>query len=290
MTNDSTQARPDPGREAAARLNALIGQPDISAAYVRFRVDLLALQAVARRAIADASPLRPAAPLPVGPADVAFPADVLGTLLDGIRESALRHGQDTPDLQRLIAGARRDPQGLSAIAAAAAFGPDLPFLESVARSWGVLTDAVLFVGRTMAAPCVAEAVRDRVARSAATADAHHCPACQAPPGVARLRRGDGHRILTCGLCGHEWEATRLACACCGMQNQALLGVLALDAADARWIDTCDACRGYIKTVDERRLPDGEAVLPVVEESATLHLDLLAEREGYVRRVPYALAG
>jgi hypothetical protein len=32
------------------------------------------------------------------------------------------------------------------------------------------------------------------------------------------------------------------------------------------------------------------VLPVVEEAATLHLDLLAEREGYIRRVPYALSG
>jgi len=32
------------------------------------------------------------------------------------------------------------------------------------------------------------------------------------------------------------------------------------------------------------------VFPVVEEAATLHLDLLAEREGYIRRVPYVLAG
>jgi hypothetical protein len=29
---------------------------------------------------------------------------------------------------------------------------------------------------------------------------------------------------------------------------------------------------------------------VIEETATLHLDLLAEREGYIRRLPYALSG
>jgi FdhE protein len=69
-----------------------------------------------------------------------------------------------------------------------------------------------------------------------------------------------------------------------------LGVLRLDDADAHWIETCERCKGYIKTVDERKLPEGETVLPVVEEAATLHLDLLAEREGYIRRVPYALSG
>jgi len=83
---------------------------------------------------------------------------------------------------------------------------------------------------------------------------------------------------------------RLACACCGTPDRQALGVLRLEDADARWIETCERCKGYIKTVDERKLPDGETVVPVVEEAATLHLDLLAEREGYIRRIPYALSG
>jgi FdhE protein len=69
-----------------------------------------------------------------------------------------------------------------------------------------------------------------------------------------------------------------------------LGILRLGDADVRWVETCERCKGYIKTVDERKLPEGELVFPVVEEAATLHLDLLAEREGYIRRVPYVLAG
>jgi FdhE protein len=121
-------------------------------------------------------------------------------------------------------------------------------------------------------------------------EAHRCPACGSSPSIARLRRADGRRLLACGLCGSEWEAARLTCAYCGTLDRTALGVLRLDDADARWVETCERCKGYIKTVDERKLTEGETVLPVVEEAATLHLDLLAEREGYIRRVPYVLAG
>jgi formate dehydrogenase accessory protein FdhE len=295
MPDSTRDLGADPSGEIAARLGALIGHPEVSAAYVRFRLDLLAVQQEARHAVAASISAsgdngRPAHRLPLGPADVAFPIDVLANLLEGIRASAARHGQETADLQRLRAGAGRDPGRLPSLAAAAAFGPDLPVLEDFAREWGVLTDAVLFVGRAMAAPCVMEAVRAgaRHEPTPATEEAHRCPACGSPPSVARLRRTDGRRLLTCGLCGSEWNAVRTACACCGTKDQALLGVLRLGEADARWVDTCEGCLGYIKTVDERRLPVGDAVLAVVEESATLHLDLLAEREGYVRRVPYVL--
>jgi FdhE protein len=286
----------DRSGDVTARLQALIGQPQVSEAYVRFRLDMLAAQRAALTGLASTVPassgsIRATAPFPLAPADVAFPADVLATLFQAIRTSAARHGQETADLQRLSAGVANHPERLQALAAAAAFEPDVRALESLARGWGVLVDALLFVGRALAAPCVAEAVRARTVnggkrtREAAT---HRCPACGSAPSVARLRRADGRRLLTCGLCGSEWEAVRLACACCGTQEQALLSVLRLGDADARWVETCDGCKGYIKTVDERRLPEGEVVLPIVEESATLHLDFLAEREGYIRRVPYVL--
>jgi hypothetical protein len=284
--------------EIVARLQALIGEPHVSEAYVRFRLDLLAAQRAARRELAgtEAQPVRagpPAAgPLPLGPDDVPFPAGLLGTLFRTIRAAAATHGQETEDVQRLTAAAA-DPGVLPTLAAAAAFGPDLEALESLARRWQVHVDALLFVGRVLASPCVAGAVAARSGRAAPgpeRSQPHRCPACGSPPSIARLRRPDGRRLLTCGLCGSEWEAVRLACACCGTPERAPLGVLRLADADARWVETCEACKGYIKTVDERKLPEGESVFPVVEETATLHLDLLAEREGYIRRVPYVLAG
>jgi FdhE protein len=285
--------------EIAARLGTLIGQPQVSEAYVRFRLDLLAAQQAARRELARIAlasdrpePLR-TGPLPLRPGDVAFPADVLGSLLQAIRVASAAHGRETDDLRRLIAAAGADPDLLPTLVAAAAFGPDLAAVESLARRWEIYADALLFVGRALAAPCVAEAV---VARAGTAppgqqqAEPHRCPACGSPPSVARLRRADGGRVLTCGLCGSNWDAVRLACACCGTLDRESLGVLRLDDADARWLETCERCKGYIKTVDERKLPEGELVFPVVEEAATLHLDLLAEREGYIRRLPYVLAG
>jgi formate dehydrogenase accessory protein FdhE len=288
----------DGSGDVTARLQALIGQPHVSEAYVRFRLDMLAAQRAARSALADTVPAssgsdRATAPVPLNRTDVAFPAGILATLFNAMSASAARHGQETADLQRLSAGVATDPERLQTLAAAAAFEPDLVALESLAREWGVLVDALLFVGRALAAPCVAEAVRARTVdggKRIVEAATHRCPACGSAPSVARLRRADGRRVLTCGLCGSEWEAVRLACACCGTLEQAQLGVLRLGDANARWVETCEGCKGYIKTVDERRLPEGEVVLPIVEESATLHLDLLAEREGYIRRVPYVMPG
>jgi FdhE protein len=294
---ESEGDNPGPTVGIAARLRATIGQPQVSEPYLRFRLDLLAGQQDARRVLrllaASRAGSAPPARLPVGVADVAFPADVLGRLLRTVRNAAATHGRETEDIRRLCGEAAAEPAALPALAAAAAFGPDLEALESLARRWRVYLDALLFVGRVLAAPCVAEAVHGCAPASgevAGSAEAHRCPACASPPSVARLRRADGRRVLTCGLCGTEWEMVRLACAWCGVSDREALGTLRLDDAGARWIETCERCKGYIKTVDERRLPEGEAVCAVVEEAATLHLDLLAEREGYIRRVPYVLSG
>ena len=56
--------------------------------------------------------------------------------------------------------------------------------------------------------------------------------------------------------------------------------------DPWWIETCEKCKRYIKVLDERRLALDEETIMLVADVATLHLDLLAEREGYKRRMPY----
>jgi formate dehydrogenase accessory protein FdhE len=284
--------------EIVVRLEALIGEPHVSEAYVRFRLDLLRAQRDVRRRLEEGGvpaapcPLLTARP-PLRPGDVPFPAALLDALLHALQGAAAVHGQATEDLRRLGAAAAADPAMLPALAETAAFGADPDGMDSLARRLGIYVDALLFVGRVLAAPCVAAAVAVRTGDPAGNpkeVEPHRCGACGSAPSVARLRRADGRRILTCGLCGSEWETARLACACCGTREGVHLGVLRLTDADARWVETCEACKGYIKTVDERRLPEGERVFPVVEEAATLHLDLLAEREGYIRRVPYVLCG
>lgn len=289
--------RPDGSQEIAARLGALAGRPEVSADYVRFRLDLLAAQRKARLDLAGSAQRdtrtgsEPSGDRMLAREEVAFPRHVLQSLFDTILASARANGRGSPDLERMNVLAYEEAGFLPVLAEAAAFGPDTEALESMARRHGVYVEALVFVGRVMAAPCMAEAAAARGHRGGeGPAEPNRCPACGAAPSIARLRREDGHRILTCGLCGTEWEAARLACPCCGTADHHALGVLRLGDTEARWVETCEVCRGYIKTVDERQLPADERVFPVLEETATLHFDLLAEREGYIRRVPYVLSG
>ena len=283
-----------------ARLEALRGQPYVSDAYIEFRIELLEAQRAVRRALVTAAnggstPLGPqaeSAGVPLTADTLVFDGELLRELLVAACAAAARHGQETDDLRRIADAAAADPDFLRTLAQAATFGPDQKALEALARRWGIYLDALLFVGRAAAAPFIAQAVATRKGDGEANptgAEPHRCPACDSPPSIARLRRADGRRLLACSLCGGEWEAVRLGCACCGTQERTALGVLRLADADPRWIETCEKCQGYIKTVDERRLAEGETVFPVVEEAATLHMDLLAEREGYIRRVPYVLS-
>ncbi len=283
-----------------ARLEALRGQQYVSDAYVGFRIELVEAQRVVRQALVTAAngrstPLGPQAEpagVPLTRETVVFDRKLLRELLTATCIAAANHGQKSDDLRHIADAAAAEPDFLQTLAQAAAFGPDQSALEALARRWGIYPEALLFVGRVTAAPFVAHAVATRKGSGDVTptgAEPHRCPACGSPPSIARLRRADGRRLLTCSLCGSEWEAVRLGCACCGTQERAALGVLRLADLDPRWIETCETCHGYIKTVDERRLAEGETVFPVVEEAATLHLDLLAEREGYIRRVPYVLS-
>ncbi|HEU5393187.1 MAG TPA: formate dehydrogenase accessory protein FdhE, partial [Candidatus Methylomirabilis sp.] len=209
-------------------------------------------------------------------------------------DGAARHGHQTEDIRLLREAVQTDPSLLPRLARKSVSEPDQEYLESLARRLRVLPDVLLFIGRAVAAPFVAEAVRRFGPRfklgEVATETPGRCGMCGSPPSIATLRRGDGRRILTCGLCGTGWEFPRLACPWCGTRDREALNILRLSPEDPRWIEACEVCRGYIKTVDERRLPVGEPVLPVVEETGTLPLDLLAEREGYLCRLPYVLSG
>ena len=52
------------------------------------------------------------------------------------------------------------------------------------------------------------------------------------------------------------------------------------------LEVCKACQHYLKVVDGQRI--GPHLCLDVENLATLHLDILAQREGYRRGAPYPL--
>jgi FdhE protein len=114
-----------------------------------------------------------------------------------------------------------------------------------------------------------------------------CPLCGQPPGVATLREA-GHgarRALVCGRCQIEWPFTRIGCPSCGETEFDRLPVFSADSMTAARVDACDACRGYIKSIDLTR--DGHAV-PAVDDLATVALDLWAQEQGYQRLRPHLL--
>ncbi|MBE0428030.1 MAG: formate dehydrogenase accessory protein FdhE [Nitrospirae bacterium] len=114
----------------------------------------------------------------------------------------------------------------------------------------------------------------------------HCPVCGSEPLMGELRTVEGVegvKFLVCSSCSYEWRFKRLACPFCGNSNHEKLRYFHTDAdGKAYRVDVCEECKKYIKTIDLRELRMD--VIPVVEDMGTLHLDIIAQKEGYKRGV------
>jgi len=106
-----------------------------------------------------------------------------------------------------------------------------------------------------------------------------CPICGARPAMAELAGEEGHRKLCCSACSYGWSFRRIKCPSCGCEDADQLSYFTAGEGATR-VDTCRACSRYIKTRDARK-GGGEVPLEV-EDLLTIHLDLLASREGFER--------
>ncbi len=106
-----------------------------------------------------------------------------------------------------------------------------------------------------------------------------CPLCGARPIVGVLRpEGDGaKKSLICMLCGHEWLFRRVYCPACGEQREAQMAFYSAPEIPHVRVDVCDTCHSYLKSIDLTKM--GLAV-PIVDELATIPLDLWAREHGY----------
>jgi FdhE protein len=106
-----------------------------------------------------------------------------------------------------------------------------------------------------------------------------CPICGSRAGMAELTGEEGRRMLSCSACSFTWQFKRLTCAYCGCADPEKLSYFTAGEGATR-VDTCTACSRYIKTRDSRK---GDSDVPLeVEDLLTIHLDLLASREGFER--------
>lgn len=107
----------------------------------------------------------------------------------------------------------------------------------------------------------------------------YCPFCGGFPGLGEIRK-EGKRFLHCPVCNTEWEYPRLKCPYCQNGDQEQLTYFQVEGEAENRVDICLTCRHYLKTLDSREI---EGPLDFeVEDYLTLHLDHLAQEEGYIR--------
>jgi FdhE protein len=106
----------------------------------------------------------------------------------------------------------------------------------------------------------------------------YCPICGKEPKIGEIKEEEGMRYLFCNQCGVEWSYQRIKCPFCGNEEQQTLAYFTVEEDERYRVDVCNECKRYIKIVDFRESKE-EANLDV-EDIATLHLDILANEEGY----------
>ena len=114
-----------------------------------------------------------------------------------------------------------------------------------------------------------------------------CPFCNRKPALGVLRQqGDGgRRSLLCGFCLTEWEFRRVVCPGCGQEDHTKLPVYTAEELPHIRVECCDACHTYIKSID---LTKNGLADPLVDELASVPLDLWAQEHGYAKLHPNLL--
>lgn len=169
-------------------------------------------------------------------------------------------------------------------------------LAAVVETWVddvTLVDPRLgFWLRVAAAPVIELGARDIVVPDGWKGSA--CPVCggQAQASVIAEESGEfmagSPRSLVCGRCGSWWSFPRATCVGCGEEDPRSMESFLVEEQGRARVDTCATCRGYIKTFDLRER-GGVEVIPLVDDVATLTLDIWAQQRGFTRSAA-SLAG
>ena len=130
--------------------------------------------------------------------------------------------------------------------------------------------------RLLLAPVAASAERDGLLDKWAAA---YCPVCGAAPHLALIEGDEGRRFLSCGRCFTRWNFRRMVCPFCGEAGKDKTRYFTVENDVAHRVYVCDTCKHYLKSVDTRVKATPFARL---EDLATIRLDIVAKREGYIR--------
>jgi FdhE protein len=116
-----------------------------------------------------------------------------------------------------------------------------------------------------------------------------CPACGGLAQASVIAEETGEfmggspRSLVCGRCAGLWFFARALCSWCGEADPRRLPSFVRDDRRAVRIDGCETCSSYVKTFDLREA-GGPEMVPLVDDVATVPLDLWAQDQGLVRPI------
>ena len=169
----------------------------------------------------------------------------------------------------------------------AAINADGDRLEALARSLEIDPDALAAVAALAAIPLL-QALRRRF-ELAVDSRWHegYCPICGGWPHLAEQRGLERSRRLRCARCGGDWAQPGIRCPYCGViGHEARAALVSEQDGEARKVEICSACRGYLKSVSTLRAWAGDEVALI--DLATVDLDLVALEREYARPEPKRL--
>jgi FdhE protein len=224
---------------------------------------------------------------PTSPVLAGAQLPVAGPLANSwVRRVLALAGEAGPDGSRLRAAATNSALDAHALLEMAV-NADAERLTMMAERLDVDSDA-LAVAAALAAMPLLQALRRRFGPAV---DPHWsegvCPTCGGWPLLAEERGLERTRRLRCGRCGGDWAQPGIRCPYCGVTgHEARSALVSAQDANARKIETCRQCRGYLKSVSTLRAWAGDEV--PLADLATVDLDLVATARDFQRPDPKPL--
>ncbi|WP_042345600.1 formate dehydrogenase accessory protein FdhE [Bacillus massiliigorillae] len=105
-----------------------------------------------------------------------------------------------------------------------------------------------------------------------------CPACGEPPRLAIVGKNGG-KELVCPRCYYSWKQKKISCAYCDNDDHEQIIIMKPEGQEREQIIACDCCKNYTKVIDTRVML--EKLTPEILDLTTIHLDYIAQEEGYV---------
>lgn len=155
---------------------------------------------------------------------------------------------------------------------------DTAGLLEVADTLGVAPERLYFLGELALRPYL-EVYAQRL-ESVVDMSGYHegrCPVCGRMAHLGHIDV-DNVKHLHCPACETIWRFGRVECANCGCTDPAKVGYFTVEGDDELRVEHCTECGHYLKVINQR--VRARAFDPLLEDAATLHLDQLAEAEGY----------